>query len=149
MSRTQSEIYLRPTLSSYLIFIVIWGVPLIIFFSSYFVNGNIEWGGIIICLFGMFGSILWLSAYELKIAHDEVIYHSLFGGTVSLPVDSIMKAEFEMGFATFSDRFRPTLRLVLEPDSSTRKKPIIINVKPFDQKDLQAFLAILDSRKNT
>lgn len=145
MPITESKTHLRATTSSYIIFITIWGVPLAIWIVAFFINGRIDWRGVTICLIGLFGCILWLAAFKLTLTHDAVIYRSLFGGTASLPVKEIIKADIIIGCFTFADRFKPTSRIVIEPNQTSGKSPIVVNIKPFSQKAVKNFLSSLDS----
>lgn len=143
----KSEIHFRAATSSYFIFIAIWGVPLVIWTVANFINGRNNWQGIALCFLGLFGCILWLALFKLILTQDTVIYRSLFGGTVSLPVKEIIKTDIVIGCFTFADRFKPTSRLVIEPNQSTGKKSIVINIKPFSQKAVNDFLSSLDDAR--
>ncbi|NDY43506.1 hypothetical protein G3N55_11740 [Dissulfurirhabdus thermomarina] len=148
MSVAESKTHLRAATSSYIIFIAIWGVPLAIWTVAFFVNGRVDWRGITICLAGLFGCILWLASFELTLTHDTVVYRSLFGGKASLPVEEISKVNIMIGCFSFADRFNPTSRLVIEPNQSSGRKPIVINIKPFSQKAVKDFLSSLDGARN-
>lgn len=143
--KNNSELtHLKSSPSAYFVFIAIWGIPTVIWLLTYFINGRVDWQPIAICLIGLFGSIMWLVSFELILTTDQLIYRSLFGGTVTLLLKEIKKVEILTGCFTFSDRLKPTTRLVIEPQTSSNKKPIIINVKIFSQNNISHFYSELD-----
>lgn len=98
-------------------------------------------------LAGFIGMLfIYAGGYELRITKDAVSYLSLFDGYRSLTRAEIDHATIRRGWYTPWDRFKPTNRLELIPDSSFKRKPIIVNLKAFRERDVEQVLAWLGEK---
>jgi hypothetical protein len=55
---------------------------------------------------------------------------------MSLLLYEIDKVEVKLGITTYSDRFRPTIRMIFKPKSNIEKPEIVVNLKIFSKGDL-------------
>jgi hypothetical protein len=88
----------------------------------------------------------WLGSFQLRLLDSTLEYWSLFGGHRKLAHDEIAEARVEIGTAKDEDRFRPPIRLEVLPDRRHKNKPIFINLKVFQGKDLSRILEWLGSK---
>ena len=73
-------------------------------------------------------------------------YFSLATGQRSLPLKDIERAKIEVGTRTYSDRFRPPLRLDIRPFKSRSLDPIVVNLKVFKDSDLRVLFEWLGDK---
>ena len=76
-------------------------------------------------------ALLWILSYRLAYSDIALRYRSLFSGRREIDFDDIASARIEFGSFGYSDRFRPTTRLVVVPKAVALGKPIVINLKVF------------------
>lgn len=105
------------------------------------VSGNIQksnhWPAAYVILSLPLGMLVWLSSYQIRLSLNKIEYWSLFGGYRSLARDEIKQARIKIGWFTYWDRFRPTFRLEILPNTEQNDKHlIIINLKVFKKIDL-------------
>lgn len=86
---------------------------------------------------------LWLGRFQIVLSDDILSYRTLFGGTRSIPLSEIERAEIEAGWSTYWDRFRPMVRLAIIPHASSENRPLDINVKVFCRQDIDRVLDFL------
>lgn len=76
--------------------------------------------------------LLWVGSFRISILGDTISYNSLWGGTRSLHLSEIEKAQIKIDAA---EKFGAFYRLILWPESSALS-PIVINMKVFGKPDL-------------
>src|SRR5881409_2182702 len=76
-------------------------------------------------------ALVWILSYRLAYSANTLRYRSLFSGRREIEFDDIASARIEFGSFGYSDRFRPTTRLVVVPKAVALGKPIVINLKVF------------------
>ncbi|HEY0159836.1 MAG TPA: hypothetical protein VGF28_21300 [Thermoanaerobaculia bacterium] len=93
----------------------------------------------------LFGTVVflvsWMSAYELTYSRDGIRYRSLFGGRRSLAIADVDHARIDIGVFTYTDRFKPTTRLVVEGRDGPA---LVINLKVFRKDCVEGLIAVLD-----
>ena len=140
LSREAPVLEVKASVWTYITFGVIFGIPLIIDLS------NVRRSGLrisLVCLICMGLCFLWLSAYRLRIANGAVTYRSLIGGIRSLALSDIGRAQIRIGVSSYTDRFRPTARLVLEPRPESNSRPVSVNMGVFSKQSIDQVLAAL------
>ena len=127
---------MRPAISAYVAFWVIFGFPALLLAFNYARFGIDFEAFILICGVLLFVTI-WLRRYMITIDGENLTYRSLFGGTRTIQRAQIGKVAFLTGLHSFKDRFRPWLRVEIKPKDDPRL--IVINCKVLRRDDL-AFL---------
>jgi hypothetical protein len=94
-------------------------------------------------LLGLTLSFVWIASLKLVVANGFISYRTLFTGTRSFAVSEIERSDLAIGYETFWDRFKPPIRLVIQPQQSTGKKPISLNLKVFSKPDVLWVLKVL------
>jgi len=89
------------------------------------------------CLF----AVIWIASFQITVSGSELSYKTLFGGKRTLTLAQISSAETELGAGKL---FGPFYRLVIVPKG--RGKPLVINMKIFEKRDLQRLLVILGDK---
>jgi hypothetical protein len=93
---------------------------------------------------GGFGTfLLWLSAYRIDIENGSFTYSNLFHGKVVFPIETIKDAQVKVGYSKYADRFRPPVRLEIMVRDGQSEKMVVVNLKVFCQKDIEACLKLL------
>lgn len=110
------------------------------------VRGN-GWG-----LFGISSIIqvflnLWLFFFALDVAAGVLSYRTLFRGWVRIRLEEINSVEIQIGERRYRDKFRPPLRLVVQPKSVSSIRPFDINLKVFRKEDIEILLEKLPVRR--
>ena len=96
---------------------------------------QILWGLALCCfVIGIFAS--WLGAYQLRLSESLIEYWSLFGGYRALITDEIQQARIRIGWFSYWDRYKPTMRLELLSACPNNKRDVIVNLKVFRQEDI-------------
>jgi hypothetical protein len=139
---------LRACASTYLVFCLIWAVPLFLSLAATFKNPT-AWIGDVICLIGLAISFIWIAFYKLELTGDVILYRTLFGGSVSLALSEIERVGITAGYNNYSDRFKAPVRLVLKSKRTSGRPSIEVNVKVFCKPDLLALLEVLNSKIST
>jgi hypothetical protein len=80
---------------------------------------------------------VWLRAYRLRLTGRRLEYQSLFGGKHDLALSEIERAHVEYGVQRYSDRFRPTHRIVVTPTARSGKHSFCVNVAVFWPRDMR------------
>jgi hypothetical protein len=89
---------------------------------------------------------VWVGAYEIRISGDTFEYLSFVGGYRSFNNCDIDHARIRRGWFTYSDRFRPTNRLEIFLRGSQKSKPVVVNLKAFQDADLKIVFAWLGTK---
>jgi hypothetical protein len=88
-------------------------------------------------------SFAWIAAFKLVVANKFISYRTLFTGTRSLALSEIEGCDLALGFKRYWDRFKPPIRLVIQPQQSTGKKAISVNLKVLRRSDVLWLLKVL------
>ena len=83
---------------------------------------------------------IWFLSHRIVIADNYLSYRTLFGGWKSIPLEQVQSVELEVGWKTYSDRFRPMLRLKVVPSDTSAFRPLIINLRVFKKEDISDLL---------
>jgi hypothetical protein len=102
--------------------------------------------GLCACILAL--SFVWISRFQIILSDESICYRTLFGGTRSLGLSDIERADIEVGMdeLTYRDqlfRLRPMVRLVIKPYPSSGKSPMDINLKIFSRRDIDRVLDFL------
>jgi hypothetical protein len=116
-------------------------VPLGICFAA--ARRGAGWGGVAVVLMLMLAVFVWYRAFSLRLNQGMLCYRTLFSGVTTIPIIDIEGARIEIGCFTFSDRFRPTVRLVIAPRKRSGVRQLDVNVKVFEQDDIERLLDVL------
>jgi hypothetical protein len=122
--------------SCYPVFTILLGSPLALFFIVGMHKEKMFGLPIAFCLLAMALFYLWLGYHKLELLNNSITYRTLLCGTSSLGFSEMDKMGVQMGCSKYSDRFRPTMRLVIELKPSTNKPHLVVNLKVFSKKDL-------------
>lgn len=98
------------------------------------------WLGLAFGFFALGLLYAWLGGYRLRLFTSLIEYQSLFGGFRALRLNDIQHARIRIGWFTYWDRFRPTIRLEILPGNGAHKKPVVVNMKVFRKEDLDRVL---------
>ena len=140
----------RACRSSYVVLCSIFAFPLLMSLMS-LLDGSGDsswWIAVGICVSVIGFTILWLSHMQITLTNKSIRYKTLFHRPTSLPFEEIESAETQIGHLKRSDRFKPYVRLVIMPYNSSELRPLIINIKPFDAKDLEYIFEAIESNLN-
>jgi hypothetical protein len=77
-------------------------------------------GGILVFVLG------WVATFRICISGNILSYRSLFGGTRTIQLGEIESAEIKIGM---KEKFGPFYKLILWPEASIGRRPIVINMK--------------------
>ena len=87
-------------------------------------------------------SMLWAGTFRLRVADGTLSYRTLFGGTRSILLSDIEKAETQLVSAG-----RGQVRvLMIYPRPETMQKPMRVNIKVFSREDLGRVFDLLGPR---
>ena len=136
--------YLRTGRSAYLGFAIMFSVPFLLYLCVLWKDQS-WWQPVIIIFLAAVICFGWLRSFKIVVAKGQLTYVSLFQRAVSIQLSEIAKVDIQIGCFTYLDRFKPTTRLIIQPQPSTGKSPISINLKVFDKKQIDVLLAFLDS----
>ena len=144
--KSDSDFTARACASTYAIMIGIWAFLFLLVLYSALRHANSAWP-----LVSMLGCVLvfvlcWVGSFRITIFANSVSYRSLLGGTRTLLLDEISKAEIKI--AT-TENFGPVYRLILWPESFAEKKSIVINMKVFSKTDLNRVFDFLGPKLQT
>jgi hypothetical protein len=135
---------MRPSISGYVVFGIIAGVPGIVLGYRCIVTGH-DCVVFLADLFALMFAMIWIWSHEVVIDDNILTSRDLFHGHQSVQRDHIRKVTFSSGIRTFEDRFRPWLRIEIQTTEGGR--PIIINRKIFKIEDLKFLREYLGSRR--
>jgi hypothetical protein len=99
--------------------------------------------GVVVTFLGLTLSFAWIACFKLVVTNGAVSYRTLFTGTRTIALSEIEKSNLVIGYDTVWERFRPPIRLVIQPQQSTRKKPIFVNLKVLSKQDVLWILKVL------
>jgi hypothetical protein len=138
------KIVLRAGLSTYVVFGIIFGfLTLLSGIASSADRGMAP--VFAVCAFAWLVSYLWISSFRLEISEDTLTYRTLFSGTSTYHFTEIVHIRRESGVIQYSDRFKPFVRYVVTPETSSRR-PLLINAKVFSAQALREFKDALQAR---
>lgn len=129
-------ITLRPPRSTYLIFCLIWAVPLALGVVLAVQDLN-RWQLLAVAAAGIVLSILWIASHEVRLSNGELTYRTPFRKRRSVSLAEVDEAEVKVGVFRYTDRFKPTVRLEIVAKRSSGRGPIIIGLKLFAKGDVQ------------
>jgi len=139
-------IRLRPGKRTFIIFTIIFLIPVTLAISIAIFNDPTAWKGVLFFLVMAICYYSWIYFHVIDIHPNRISYFSLFGGRRSLFINEIKKWSIRVGIFKYMDRFKPTVRLEIE-SSDPEKKPIIIAIKLFKKEDVDKVLSVLPANK--
>lgn len=146
--RDERKMVIRAGTSTYLAFLLIWLVPsmLVLLGAAYAPPATSVWGMFfLIVLFGL-GLLIWIRRFRIEYGESRICYTALFSGSNEIDTKDIESVVSEVGIHRYSDRFLPPNRLVLNLKQGSRKKRLVINIKVFNKKNIDAFVKFLEDR---
>lgn len=144
MNREIKELVFRACPSTYIVFTLIAGVPLLITAAAAFKNREM-WQPVVMIVLLLIGCFLWIGAFKIVLTEGILSYRTLLRGSRSIPLSEIRKTRIEIGCFNYMDRLRPTTRLVIEPRHEETWRPIIINMRVFGRCNIDQLLDALNS----
>lgn len=131
--------------TTYIIWIIIFGIPFFIIFMPLLVNGfsssvlplMLCWGVSLLFI------IFWISRFNIKIDNECIYYRSLFSGETCIRFTDIISVKHKVGMYKYTDRFLPPIRLEIR---GRRGKLIAINLKVFNREDIDSIIKWLAIR---
>jgi len=88
----------------------------------------------------------WLIRFRATMSSQSLTYTTLFGGTVTFDFEEIRSIRLESGIRGVEDRFKPFVRIVIEPLKESRQKPTYVNAKLLTKVDLAELRQTLRAR---
>lgn len=132
----------RASYSAYVVISLILAFPLLASLVG-FIEDRKFWQPLAICVVILSFFIVWLSCFRIEISEEALSYRSLFSRKRTLSLSNVGRAEVCVGYNNYSDRFRPPLRLVVQPRAGINERPIIINIKVFHRKNIDFLVSVL------
>lgn len=129
----------RASLSTYLVFSSILA-PLFVLVAIATIKSPQSWSVVVIVGLVAAGCGVWIRSFRLVVSDETLVYRSLFGGTRSIQLSEIGKAETKLAS---SDALGPFMQLRIIPKHGLRRRPIVVNMKVFSRNDLRALFEIL------
>src|SRR5689334_10097581 len=86
---------------------------------------------------------VWIACFKLVVANSFISYRTLFTGTRSFALSEIESCHLAVGYQKYWDRFKPPIRLVIQPQQSTGKKAISVNLKVLSNSDVLWIMKVL------
>src|SRR5690606_32785290 len=86
------------------------------------------WQGTVICLFLWGLAMVWLRSFKIILSRETLVYNRLFRRPFSVDISNIAALRFESGIQTYSDRWKPYYRLLIDTRDGRR---MAINAKVF------------------
>lgn len=90
-------------------------------------------------------SLIWLSRFEIRLSGQTITYRSLFGQRV-VNWSDVRRSELHVGIRSYTDRFKPTFRLVIYLHGPSGDRPVVLNLKPFRREDISTLLQMPELR---
>jgi hypothetical protein len=141
-----SPVRIRAATRPYIVFTLIWGGLLLMWLIAVLV-GTLAgaWKAVAICVFVLVSGFFWIGRFQITLSDECISYTSLFSRTASLALSEIKRARFARGWSTYWDqlRCRPLHSLVIEPEPTTGKTSVIINLTVFSQEDVKRVIRFL------
>ena len=98
---------------------------------------------LVACVVAWLFVYLWLSLFRIVVAHDFLSYRGLFRGTCEFRFADIRRIAVESGVKNYSDRFKPFVRLAIEPQQELNSRPVYVNLKVLSIADIRHLRGIL------
>lgn len=121
---------------SYAVFLIIFGVPLIINLVALKKNTSLILA-VFLLIFTILCLMVWLLSHKIKLFHDRIEYSNLFVKNKRIEFNQIKKFGMETGVNKFKDVFLPPIRFVLVSKRGGDSSPIVINVKLFKKEEIK------------
>ncbi len=132
----------RASAHLYTVFGVIIGMPLLGGLVV-FIRSPSNWQGLALMAGASVIFLTWAGRFRLMVRKDVLHYRTLFGGTRSIELADIDKAETKVRAPGASG---PMVGLILTPRPLAQVKPIVINMKVFSKQDLNRLFEVLGPR---
>jgi hypothetical protein len=138
----RGEVLLRPSNTTYLIFVGIWLVIAAVNAVAFVPSG--EWRSMV-CLDIFFGVLFYFPILRLKI---ELMDSGLiYRGAISnrrVDLRDVRKYRVQTPSGSYRDRNNPTLGLAIFCKGKSKDPAVIINIKPFSREDIKFLMDRLD-----
>jgi len=143
----KQTIVLRAGKAPFLIFGPVFGVSAaFLLYNAFFAGNVLNWVAAIISLGALVLLFMWLKAFRLELTEDAVAYKTLFTHSRELRYSEIEESVVTLGADNYRDRFRPTLRLNIQPYKNLNKPVITINIKVFDRTEIHDAIQVLNAK---
>jgi len=140
---TSEPLVIRACASTYVVFGVIFGVTLVPGLALIPKNPPGLLGVVALNFLALALSFTWIASFKLVVANKFISYRTLFTGTRSLALSEIERCDLAIGYERYWDRFKPPIRLVIQPQQSTGKKAISVNLKVLSKPDVLWLMKVL------
>jgi hypothetical protein len=135
---------IRACAFTYVVFGLMFGVTLVLGIAS-LLRGPGLLGAVALNLLLLILSFVWIASFKFVVTNRSISYRTLFTGTRSFALSEIEKCGLAIGDETYWERFKfkPPIRLVIQPRQATGKKPISVNLKVFSKRDVLWLIEVL------
>jgi hypothetical protein len=90
--------------------------------------------------------VYWVLAFRIALDEQALEYRTGFWPRHRIRLEEIKWVRVEAGWARYADRFRPMVRLAVQPVKGSTVHGFDINLKPFGREDIHRLLEILEQR---
>ncbi len=98
---------------------------------------------LLFCVLAWILAYLWLARFRLVVTEESLTYRTLLRGTVSYPMRGIRRIRRESGVREYTDRFKPFVRLVVEPTAELGAATDYVNLKVFNVPAVRGVIGFL------
>ncbi len=134
---------ITPSIRPYLVFTLIFAVPVCSFLWLTIMRDASAWKGLAINIFFLISILTWIKFHIIRLYPDRLCYYSIFNGKKKIDRAGIKKWSLKIGVFKYTDRFKPTVRLEIVTNTDN----ITIPVKLFRQEDINAIMDWLPAEK--
>ncbi len=129
-------------MSAYVVFGLTGAVPIVICMTAAIKNRSISFP-LVFWVLALASVFFWLAAFKLEIKDGMMTYRQPFRRRKSLPLNEIAKVEMKVGLSTYADRFKPNVRLEIEPSAGAGRTPIVINCNVFRRQEMMVLMEMI------
>ena len=122
---------------SYVLFAIVFGLLTLFMLVATWRTGS--WGAPAFFAAVLAAFMYWLSRFEIGLSSQALTYRSLLGHR-TVNWSDVQGSELHVGVRSYSDRFKPPIRLVVRARGPGAERPPIINLKPFRGEDIRVLL---------
>lgn len=102
------------------------------------------WVAVLICFAGLCFLLFWIGSYRVEVDRGVMKYSTLLGGTKSVELKDVERAQVEVGYSRFRDRLKPPVRLIIRTRDG---RTFAMNLKVFRARDIKHLLSLLNAHQ--
>ncbi len=144
-NNTKQIKYLRPGIRPYVVFTLIFALPLCLYAYTAVTEDAVAWKVVLLITSIMTVLYLWTFLHRIGLYEDKISFYSPFTGTKIIKKDDIGRWAIKIGVFNYLDRLKPTVRLEIEHANHNGK--IVIPIKLFKDEDIRNILEWLPEDK--